>query len=86
MVSQYQWFSVRNGIWFTASSVNGPWSVATSIPAAIYSIPPSSPLYYVTYVKIYEVTPQSVVVGYTPGYMGTITTAENIVVAWSYVR
>ena len=57
-------------MWFTASSVQGPWVVATSIPAAIYSIPPSSPLYYVTYVKIYDVTPQYVVVGYTPGVYG----------------
>ncbi|HEX7230434.1 MAG TPA: autotransporter [Candidatus Binatia bacterium] len=80
MVSQYQWYSVQNGVWFTASSAQGPWVVATSIPASIYSIPPSSPLYYVTYVKIYDVTPQSVVVGYTPGYMGTVVTTENVVV------
>ena len=80
MVSQYQWYGVQNGVWCTASSAQGPWVVATSIPAAIYSIPPSSPLYYVTYVKIYDVTPQSVVVGYTPGYMGTVLTPDGIVV------
>ena len=51
-----------------------------SIPAAIYAIPPSSPLYYVTYVKIYDVTPQYVVVGYTPGYMGTVVTTDGVVV------
>lgn len=71
MVSQSEWYGVQNGVWFSASSAEGPWAVATSIPAAIYSIPPSSPLYYVTYVKIYDVTPQYVVAGYTPGYMGT---------------
>jgi hypothetical protein len=80
MVSQYQWYGVENGTWFTASSIQGPWVVATSIPAAIYSIPPSSPLYYVTYVRIYDVTPQYVVVGYTPGYMGTVLTADGVVV------
>ena len=80
MVSQYQWYGVQNGVWFTASSAQGPWVVATSIPASIYSIPPSSPLYYVTYVKIYDVTPQTVVVGYTPGYMGTVLAPEGIVV------
>ena len=67
-------------MWFTASSAQGPWVVATSIPAAIYSIPPSSPLYYVTYVKIYDVTPQYVAVGYTPGYMGTVVTTDGVVV------
>src|SRR5262245_55060535 len=39
MVSQYQWYGVQNGVWFTASSAQGPWVVATSIPASIYSIP-----------------------------------------------
>ncbi len=80
MVSQYQWYGLQNGVWFTASSAQGPWVVATSIPASIYSIPPSSPLYYVTYVKIYDTTPQYVVVGYTPGYMGTVVTADGVVV------
>ena len=80
MVSQYEWYAVHNGVWFTASAAQGPWVVATSIPAAIYSIPPSSPLYYVTYVKIYDVTPQVVVVGYTPGYMGTVVTTDGVVV------
>jgi hypothetical protein len=80
MVAPDQWYSVRNGVWFTGPSLQGPWSVATSVPAAIYAIPPSSPLYYVTYVKIYSVTPQYVVVGYTPGYMGTVVTSDGMVV------
>ena len=80
MVSQYTWYAVQNGVWFTASSVQGPWVVATSVPPVIYSIPPSSPISYVTYVKIYDVTPQSVVVGYTPGYMGTVVTTDGVVV------
>jgi hypothetical protein len=80
MVSQNQWYGVQSGVWFTASTVRGPWVVATSIPSAIYAIPPSSPLHYVTYVKIYDVQPQFVVVGYTPGYMGTLVTSEGVVV------
>lgn len=80
MVEGFQWYAVRNGIWFTASSAQGPWVAATSIPAVIYSIPASSPLHYVTYVKIYEVTPTYVVVGYTPGYMGTVVTSSGVVV------
>jgi hypothetical protein len=80
MVSENEWYAVQNGVWFTASSVRGPWVVAGTIPAVIYSIPPSSPLHYVTYVKIYDVTPQYVVVGYTPGYMGTIVSTDGVVV------
>ena len=88
MVSATQWYALQNGVWFTSSSVRGPWIVAASVPASIYSIPPSSPLYYVTYVKIYDVTPQTVVVGYTPGYLGTLVTPERTVVygtGYSYV-
>ena len=80
MVAQDQWYSVQNGVWFTGPSLQGPWIVASSVPAAIYAIPPSSPLYYVTYVKIYSVTPQFVVVGYTPGYMGTVVSSDGMVV------
>ena len=50
------------------------------VPPVIYSIPPSSPLHYVTYVQVYDVTPQYVVVGYTPGYFGTVVGAGGVVV------
>ena len=67
MVSPTEWYSLYLGIWFTAQSPAGPWLSAMAVPAVIYSIPPSSPLYWVTYVKIYDATPQYVTVGYTPG-------------------
>ena len=54
--------------------------MATSVPAAIYAIPPTAALYYVTYVQIYRVTPTYVVVGYTPGYMGSVVTPSGVVV------
>jgi len=60
--------------------VTGPWSVAASVPAVLYTIPASSPLHYVTYVRIYEATPQSAYVGYTPGYMGTVVSPAGTVV------
>jgi len=40
------------GVWFTASTPNGAWTLATNIPAEVYQIPPSSPAYDVTYVTI----------------------------------
>lgn len=65
-----RYYAVDNAVWFKGSSPRGPWSVAASVPAAIYMIPPSSPLHYVTYVKIYDVEGDTVYVGYTPGYQG----------------
>jgi len=79
-VSASQWYAVENGLWFTAASLSGPWSVASKVPAVIYSIPPNSPLYYVTFVKVYAATPQYVVVGYTPGYMGVVVAPDGMVV------
>ena len=82
-----QYYAVQNAVWFASSSARGPWTVATSVPQAIYTIPPSSPIHYVTYVQIYGYTPASVNVGYTPGYHGAIVSWDNTVVygtGWSY--
>lgn len=79
-VAPNQFFAVTNGVWFVAPSPTGPWQVATEVPAAIYGIPPSSPVYYVTYVHIYSVTPHTVVVGYTPGYLGVVVNGDGTVV------
>jgi hypothetical protein len=74
------WFALQKGVWFTATKLSGPWAVATTVPAAIYTIPVSSPLYYATYVQIYDTTPTTVTVGYLPGYMGTYATADGTLV------
>ena len=74
------YYVVQNGVWFVATAPAGPWTVATAVPAVIYSIPPSSPVHYVTYVRVYSSTPTTVFVGYTPGYYGTVTTTDGVVV------
>jgi uncharacterized membrane protein YgcG len=71
---------VQNGVWFVAAAPTGPWAVATSVPAVIYSIPPNSPMHYVTYVRVYSSTPSTVFVGYTPGYYGTVMSTDGVVV------
>jgi hypothetical protein len=86
-VDAYNYYSVENGVWFEAVSPTGPWVVATSVPAVIYSIPVSSPLHYVTYAQIYGSTPDVVYVGYTPGYLGTEVCPDYVVVygtGWDY--
>lgn len=73
------YYAVNQGIWFKASSATGPWVVANSVPAVIYTIPTSSPLHYVTYVRVYGSHGNVVYVGYTPGYYGTVV-SNNVVV------
>ena len=79
-VSVNSYYAVQNGVWFLAASPAGPWTVATSVPMVIYTIPPSSPLHFVTYVKVYGSTPEVVYVGYTPGYCGTVVSSNKAVV------
>ena len=79
-VDPKSYFMVQNGVWFTATSPTGPFAVATGVPAVIYSIPASSPVHYVTYVRVYSSTPTTVFVGYTSGYYGTVMTTDGTVV------
>ena len=86
-VGSESYYAVQNGVWFVAAAPTGPWAVAASVPALIYTIPPSSPLHYVTYVKVYGSTPEVVYVGYTPGYYGTLVSSDSVVVygaGWTY--
>jgi hypothetical protein len=67
-------------VWYWAAALNQPWTVAAYVPPVIYTIPPTSPLHYVTYVQVYGSTAQVVYVGYTPGYMGTVVAPDGVVV------
>ena len=79
-VDAKSYYMVQNGVWFSATAFTGPWVVATAVPSVIYTIPTSSPLHYVTYVRIYSSTASVVYVGYTPGYYGTVVTSDGVVV------
>ena len=78
------YYSVVNGVWFTAPSLAGVWKVATSVDEQIYSIPPSSPYYYATFVRVYNATPTYVVMGYTPGYYGAYAQDGVVVYGTGY--
>jgi hypothetical protein len=79
-VDSDRYYAVDKGVWFVSDSPEGPWQVATSVPSEIYTIPVSSPLYYVTNVRVYGATPDYVNVGYTPGYYGTVVDPSGVVV------
>ena len=80
MVSPTSYYACQGGVWFVATTAEGPWAVATSVPSVIYTIPTSCPIHYVTYAYIYGYTPTVVYVGYTPGYMGTVVAPGGVVV------
>jgi len=79
-VGSDEYYAVVNGVWFRAKTPAGPWVVADRVPDVIYTIPPSSPVYYATSVYVYGSTSDVVYVGYTPGYYGVCLAPEGVVV------
>ena len=79
-----EYYAVQNGVWFESGSPNGPWMVATSRPDELDYIPPSYPVYNTKYVYIYDVTPDWVYTGYTPGYLGTYIYGPTIFYGTGY--
>jgi hypothetical protein len=71
------------GVWFTSTTPLGSWTVASSVPQVVYTIPPSSPVYNVTYVTQARLSNGDVQSSYTAGYMGAflVGTAAGAIVA-----
>ncbi len=80
------YYCCEQAVWYQSGSPTGPWQVCTKVPEAIYGIPPSNPNHNVTYVKVYDVTPEVVYVGYTPGYLGSYVSGGCVVygTGWRY--
>jgi hypothetical protein len=72
----YYWCS--QGAWLTAASPNGPWTFATMVPAAIYTLPPSHPSYNVTYITVESSTPTTVTYNETAGYSGQYVASNGV--------
>ncbi|NNK98454.1 MAG: hypothetical protein HKO88_05345 [Xanthomonadales bacterium] len=64
-------YLVEDGVWYVATSPDGPWQVSDHRPQQIETILPTSPVYNTRYVRVYDSTPEVVYVGYTPGYVGS---------------
>src|SRR5262245_33305886 len=78
------YYSCYQGAWFVASAATGPWALAPSVPAVIYTIPPTSPMYPCTYVKVYTAMPTTVTYGYTAGYTMSYVSAGVVVYGTGY--
>jgi hypothetical protein len=79
-----RYYVCYQGAWFVSASPTGAWILAESVPTVIYTIPPSSPLYRVTYVRVYETTPTTVTFGYTSGYTMGYVSAGVVVYGTGY--
>lgn len=81
-----RYYAILHGVWFVADDPLGPWVVADMIPAVIYTIPSSSPLYHDRYAYVYGATPEEVYVGYTPGYLGAFVSDDVVMfgTGWWY--
>lgn len=66
------------GIWFVSPNPQGPWTTATSVPSEIYTIPPSSPVYNVTYVTQTAASDGYVESSYTAGYYGSFIVGVTV--------
>jgi hypothetical protein len=73
------YYACQDGVWFRSGDPNTGWVCADSVPPAIYSIPPSCPIYYVTYAHVYRSNANYVWCGYTPGYLGTCVGRDGCV-------
>ncbi|QCK15400.1 hypothetical protein [Mangrovivirga cuniculi] len=58
--------------------------MATDRPEEVEKIPPDNPTYNVKYVNIYDVTPDYVYMGYTPGYVGCYRYGPTIIYGTGY--
>ena len=81
-----KYYCCDEAIWFEAKKSEGPWKVCVSVPKEFQTIPPSSPVYNVKYVYVYDHTPDVVYVGYTPGYYGSYVYGGCVVygTGWYY--
>ena len=80
------YYCCDEAVWFTAAAPAGPWAVCVEVPDAIYTIPPSCPIYNVIYVYVYDYTPDVVYTGYTPGYTSSYVYGGTVVygTGWYY--
>jgi hypothetical protein len=82
--SDNNYYLCFQAVWFIAPSPDGPWKTAATIPAEIYNIPPSSPVYNVTYVTQTEASETTVESNVCAGYFGAFVVTVGLAVCIAY--
>ena len=75
----HRYFALDNGVWFVSDNPAGPWAVSTVRPDELNEVPPGCPVYNAKFVDIYDITPDYVYVGYTPGYLNSFVFGPTVV-------
>lgn len=76
---RHRYYCVDNGVWFVSNDADGPWRASDSRPAEVDLISPDYPVYNCKYVYVYEVTPDYIWMGYTPGYLNNFICGSTVV-------
>jgi hypothetical protein len=78
------YYLCHNATWLTGGSAHGPWKFAESIPEEFAAIPPTSPAYNTTFVKIDGSDEEVVDYSYTSGYEGAYVSESTVVHGTGY--
>jgi hypothetical protein len=78
------YYLCHNATWLTGPAPNGPWQFADSIPGQFSNIPPSSPAYNTTFVKVEGSDKETVHYAYQSGYEGAYVNEETVVQGTGY--
>jgi len=75
------YYLCHDGAWYSSTRAQGPWKVATEVPEAIYTIPPTDPTYNVTFVRLdsFDDSSNKVAYSHTMGYRRTYSTGYSMV-------
>ena len=79
-----RYYLCDQGVWYVATSPDGPWLVSDVRPEGLDDVRPDCPIYNLRFVDIYDVTPEMVEVGYLPGYLGYYPCRGTVVYGTGY--
>lgn len=75
-------YALESGVWYTTPGIDSPWRIAFSIPEEVHKIPPTSRIYYATFVHVLATSGDTVFVGQFPGYRGTYVERAGKVIVY----
>ena len=78
------YYLCHNAVWLRGFSPMGPWLYADSIPEEFGAIPPSSPAYNTTFVKVNDSDEETISYEYTSGYEGAYVSDSTVVQGTGY--
>jgi hypothetical protein len=81
------YYLCQQAVWYSGASPQGPWVATGDIPQSIYQIPPSSPSFAVTDVKVASITSDDITYTSTSAYESGTYVADGVVVlstGWYY--